>query len=73
MIKPVGKTSNRNLAARVEKNGRYTIAVNDRLWSHECEAVWDPEFSEDSSKILIRSIEDGIYYRRVLPLTELTG
>jgi hypothetical protein len=41
------------------------------LWSKECEAAWDPIFSPDSSKILLRTIEDGTYYRRIIPVSDL--
>jgi hypothetical protein len=57
----------------VEKNGKFTIAVNDRLWSHDCEAAWDPVFSPEGDKILLRTVEDGTYYRRILPVTDLIG
>jgi hypothetical protein len=57
----------------VQKNGQYTIAVDDRLWSHQCDAVWNPVFSPDSQKILLKSLEDGSYYRRVLPVTDLAS
>ena len=32
------------------------------------EAAWDPIFSPDGKKILLRGIEDGKYFREVLPL-----
>ncbi len=56
----------------MEKNGKYTIAVNDKLWSKECEAAWDPVFSPDSGKILLRTIEDGTYYRRIIPVSDIS-
>jgi hypothetical protein len=61
------------MAAKVQKNGQYTVAVDDRLWSHQCDAVWDPVFSPDSQKILLKSLEDGSYYRRVIPVTDLAS
>ena len=69
--KPVFSPDSQHLAARVDKNGKYTIAIDDRLWQQQCEAVWDPVFSPDGDKILLRSIEDGKYYRRILPVAEL--
>ena len=70
---PVFSPDNRYLAAKVERDGKYTIAVNDRLWSHNCDAIWDPVFSPDSRKILLKSLEDGNYIRRVLPVTDLAS
>jgi hypothetical protein len=61
------------MAAKVQINGQYTVAMDDRLWSHRCDAVWDPVFSPDSQKILLKSLEDGSYYRRVIPVTDLAS
>jgi hypothetical protein len=35
-----------------------------------CDEVWDPVFSPDGSKILCRTVEDGKYYRRIVPVSE---
>jgi Tol biopolymer transport system component len=67
---PVFSPDGRTAAAKVERNGRYTVAVNDRIWPRECDAVWGPLFSPDGTRILIRSIEDGVYHRRVLPVAD---
>ena len=72
-FKPVFSPDGKQLAAKVEKNGKYTIALNDRLWERQCEAAWDPVFSPGGDRILLRTVEDGAYYRRVLPVEELTG
>ena len=34
------------------------------------DAAWDPIFSPEGDKILLRSIEDNTYYRRVVPVGE---
>lgn len=69
---PVFSPDGVNVAARVEKNGKYTVVLNDHLWSRECEAVWDPVFSFDGDKLLMRSIEDSTYYRRIIPVSAFT-
>ena len=61
----------KNVAAKVKRNGKYNIILNDRLWRQECEAVWDPVFSPDGQKVLVRTIEDGTYYRRIITTAEL--
>jgi hypothetical protein len=65
------------VAAKVERNGRYTIVIDGKPLKKSYEALWDPVFSPDSKKILIKGIEgdseDGKYFRQVLPVTEITG
>jgi len=54
----------------VEKNGRQTIVMNGKPWK-ECEEVWEPIFSPDGSKVLVRSIESGKYFRSVISTSEI--
>lgn len=68
--KPVYSPDGAHVAAKVESGGKYTIAMNDRLWRRDCEAVWDPTFSPDGTRLLFRTIEDGVYFRRVIPVSE---
>ena len=56
---------------KVERNGKYSIAVNDRLWDQECDAVWDPVFSPQGDKVLLKTLQKGIYIRRVISVEEL--
>ncbi|MDP3283178.1 MAG: WD40 repeat domain-containing protein, partial [Desulfobacterales bacterium] len=67
----------KNVAAKVEKNGRYTIVINGKPLKDEFGAAWDPVFSPDSGKILIRAIETGSnenkYFRHVMPITDIAG
>jgi hypothetical protein len=35
--------------------------------------IWNPTFSADGGHLLIRSIENGIYKRRVVPVDSITG
>ena len=59
------------LALKVEKNGKFTYAVNDRVLNLECDEAWDPVFDSGGSNILFRTIEDGTYYRRVKSVSEI--
>jgi hypothetical protein len=69
---PVFSPDGKDVAARVEKNGKYTVVVNDRLWERECDFVWDPAFSPDGTQLLFRSLEADQYFRRVVPVTEVS-
>jgi hypothetical protein len=56
---------------KVEKNCKYRIAVNGEIRGGEYESLWDPIISPDGTKVLIRGVEDGKYYRRVIPLDRI--
>ena len=70
---PVFSPDSSHLAARMELDDGYTIIVDGRPWNHRCQWIWDPVFSPDSSHLLIRSVEQGVYHRRVIRTAEITG
>jgi hypothetical protein len=51
---------------KIERNGKYSIALNDRVWDQACDAIWDPVFSPEGDKILLRTLQGGVYKRSVL-------
>jgi len=61
------------VAAKVERGGKYTIAVDDHPWPKECDAAWDPVFSPAGDQLLLRTVESGTYFRRVVPVAEIVG
>ena len=65
---PVFDPHSRHVAAKVEIGAKFTIAVDGKVWDRSCDMVWDPCFSAAGDKLLVRSLEDGVYHRRVLPL-----
>jgi hypothetical protein len=71
--KPVFSPDGRHLAAKVQRNAKYSVAVDDRPWVRDCEMAWDPVFSPGGDKLLLRTIEGGIYFRRVMPVADITG
>jgi len=56
---------------KVEKNGKYAIAVNGKIKGKEYEALWNPVVSPDGTKVMICGVEDGKYYRKVVPLSDI--
>ena len=70
---PVFSTDNQAVAVKIERNGKYSIALNDHLWGQECDAIWDPVFSPEGDKILLRILQDGIFSRRVISVKEILG
>jgi len=74
---PVFSPDSRTVAAKAEKNGRYTIVIDGKPLKESYQALWNPVFSPDSEKILIKGItgdsHGGKYFRQVLPVTHITG
>jgi len=68
---PVFSAGSEAVAVKIEKNGKYSIAINDRLWDQMCDAIWDPVFSPEGDKILLRTLQDGIYTRSVLSVEDI--
>ena len=75
--RPIFSPDGEKVAAKVEKNGLYTIVVNGKPLRQEFPAVWDPVFSPDSDKILIKAIKaepkEIKYFRSVMRLQDITG
>jgi len=69
--RPVFSPNPNDLAVKVERNGRYTIAFNDRTWQEEYDALWDPVFSPAGDRILLRTIQDGKYIRKVIRVKDI--
>ena len=71
--KPVFSPDGRQAAAKVERNGKLTYAVDGRVWNEAAETAWDPVFSSDGRKLMLRTIENGSYIRRVIPVSEIAA
>ena len=71
--RPVFSPDGEFLATRVERKGKYTLALNDKTWNRECDTIWDPVFSPDGRQLLARFVADGRYHRCIIPVTEITG
>jgi hypothetical protein len=68
---PIFSPGSDYVAVKIERNGKYGIAVNDRLWDQQCDAIWDPLFSAEGDKLLLRTLKDGRYIRRVVPVADI--
>jgi hypothetical protein len=62
-----------HLAAKVERNSRYTFVVNGREWGESYDQAWNPVFSPDGDKLMLRYIKDDAYFRRVVRLEDFKG
>jgi Tol biopolymer transport system component len=74
---PVFSPDEQHVAAKIEKDGQFTVAVDGKPMKTQFKNVWNPVFSPDGEKILIRAIEGSgdkeTYVRQVLPVTEILG
>jgi len=64
---PVFTPSGDRVVAKVERGGRFAVAVDGKVWSPWYEMLWEPVFSPDGTQMLIRAVEDGTYFRQVVP------
>jgi hypothetical protein len=62
-----------NVAAKAEKNGELHGVVNGKPINRPCDVAWAPIFSPDGMSVLVRSIEQGKYIRRVVPVKDIIG
>jgi len=65
---PVFSPSGAFVAAKVDEGGGYAMLVNGQPVLRGVDKLWDPVFNDDSSKILLRYIVDGSYFREVREL-----
>ena len=49
----------------------FLVVINGKPGKYAFDELWDPLFSPDGEKLLIRCIEDGKYYRKVVPVKEI--
>ncbi len=69
--KPVISSNGQWCATRMEKNKKQWLVVNGTVCKASFDQLFDPVISQDNSKILIKSINNGIYSRQVLELETL--
>jgi hypothetical protein len=65
---PVISADGRHVAVKVERAGRQSLVVDNRVYPREFAKVWDPTFSPDGTKMLIRAMDKDAYVRIVVTL-----
>jgi len=58
------------VAVKVAIGDEQFIFVNEKQILGGCQVLWDPLFSPDGSEVLLRYVEAGKYYRKVVPVTK---
>jgi len=54
-----------HIAVKAEKEGKFFIILDGRAGKEIFDMLWDPVFSPDGEKILIRAVSNGKYIRKV--------
>ena len=49
------------------------LLCDGRPLKEKFDQLWDPLFSPDSTKLLVRAVQQGAFVRLVLPLAAATG
>ncbi|MDP3427285.1 MAG: WD40 repeat domain-containing protein, partial [Humidesulfovibrio sp.] len=62
---PVISPSGGHVAVKVERAGRQTLVVNGRVYPREFTKVFEPTFSPDGTKLLIRALDKDAFLRIV--------
>lgn len=70
--KPVASPDSKHIAVKVERPGRkYTLMCDGKVHGKDYDELWDPVFSPSGDAVMLRVIENGIYSRIVLPVSEI--
>ena len=56
-----------SILAKVERDGRFAVAVDGKVWSSWYEQLWEPVVSPNGERLLLRVLHDGAYVRQVVP------
>ena len=68
---PVVSSDNHIITTRMEKDGKYYLIINKKVYPQSFDMVFEPQISPDNEKILLKSINSGIYSRQVLSLDKV--
>lgn len=68
---PVISADTKIAATRMEKNNRYYLVVNGKVYQNDFDMMFEPAISPNSDKILLKAIKNGIYYRQTLSLDKV--
>lgn len=65
---PVISPKGDHVAVKVEKQGRQTIIIDGKPYAEDFDQVFNPIFSPDGTKVLIRALDKGAFLRIVTPV-----
>lgn len=68
---PVFSPDEGHVAVKADLGDAYALVLDGRVWSQRFDQLWDPVFSPDGEKVLVRSIENGNYNRRIISVDQL--
>jgi hypothetical protein len=59
------------VAAAIEKQGRYFLAVNNRILPDDYEFMACPVISPDNGKLILKTLKNGVYRRSILSVDKI--
>jgi hypothetical protein len=65
---PVVSSNDEVIATRMEKDGKFYLVVNGKVYKEAFDMVFKPKIGPDNDKILLKAIQNGIYIRQILSL-----
>jgi hypothetical protein len=68
---PVFSPNGELVAAKAEREKEMFLVINGKIATKGFQNMCDPVFSPDGSKIMIKDLELGRFYRRLLPADQL--
>jgi hypothetical protein len=58
--------------AKVEREGRFAVAIDGVVRGQWYEGMWEPVISSDGQRLLVRAVDQGVYTRHVMQLNEMS-
>ncbi|MCL5124721.1 MAG: hypothetical protein M1511_09545 [Deltaproteobacteria bacterium] len=68
---PVFSPDGLHVAAKAARGSDYLMVIDGKIFQKGFDNLGDPVFSPDGSKLLTKTVEDGRYFRKVVPLGDL--
>jgi hypothetical protein len=69
--KPLFTPDGKKVIAKVEQDGMFALALNGKVIGQEYDGMYDPVIGPEGDRVLVKALEGGKYYRRVVAIGNL--
>ena len=66
--KPAFTPDGKQVVAKVEKDGKFALALNGKIVGSSYDGMYDPVVGPGGDRVLVKALEGGKYYRRVVAI-----